>query len=191
MEPRMTSHTHHDGVLSRTSSQHSARRHSGRSRRTPVTSGPPPAQLPAASTDVHAEELWERHGGSAYAIACVLLGDSAAAGRAVEQAMADLAQSPVRESAREARRSMARHVYRRSQNLSADTSRTLRMPPAMVWISQLAQLQRSCLALCLFGGHTHREAAALLGVTPTTAAGLLTSGLTELGRLAASDPAPG
>jgi DNA-directed RNA polymerase specialized sigma24 family protein len=86
---------------------------------------------------------------------------------------------------------MARHVYRHSQNLSADTSRTLRMPPAMVWISQLARLQRSCLALCLFGGHTHREAAALLGVTPTTAAGLLTSGLTELGRLAASDPAPG
>ena len=52
----------------------------------------------------------------------------------------------------------------------------------MVWVNQLGQLQRACLALCLFGGHTYREAAALLGLAPSTAAALLTSGLTELGR---------
>ena len=179
-----------DGVPRRTSSRNAAghRRDMGRSRRTPVISGLPTVQLELACTEAQAEDLWERHGRSAYAIACVLLGDAAAAARAIELVMADLAQSAVLESARDARRSMARHVYRRSQELSADTSRTLRMPPAMVWINQLGQLQRACLALCLFGGHTHREAAALLGVAPTTAAALLTSGLTELGRTAASEP---
>jgi hypothetical protein len=62
------------------------------------------------------------------------------------------------------------------------------MPSAMVWVNQLGQLQRACLALCLFGGHTYREAAALLGVAPSTAAALLTSGLTDIGRPAASEP---
>ncbi len=151
----------------------------------------PTSLLEQACTEVPAEELWERHGRSAYAIACVLLGDATAAARAVELGLADLARSTVRQSTREAQRSMARHVYRRCQELAADTPRTLRMPPAMVWISQLAQLQRSCLALCLFGGHTHREAAAMLGVPPTTVAALLTSGLTELGRLAAGEPNQG
>jgi DNA-directed RNA polymerase specialized sigma24 family protein len=66
-----------------------------------------------------------------------------------------------------------------------ETPRTLRLPPSMVWLGQLAQLQRACLALCLFGGHTHREAASLLGVPSMTVAGLLTSGLKDLGLLAA------
>ena len=47
------------------------------------------------------------------------------------------------------------------------------------------ELQRASLALCVFGGLTHREAAALLGVPPSTVAELLTAGLRELGRLAA------
>lgn len=140
---------------------------------------------------VQAEDLWERHGRSAYAIACVLLGDAATASQAVELAMADLAQSGGLESARDAKRSMARHVYRRSQDLPADLSRTLPMPPAMVLVHQLSQLQRACLALCLFGGHTYREAAALLGVAPSTAAALLTSGLAELGHPATKEPTPG
>lgn len=163
----------------------------GWSRRTPLPRGLPAGQREEASATGQAEDLWERHGRSAYAIGCVLLGDAAAAARAVELGMADFVQSTGRVSASDARRSIARHIYRRSQELSVDTSRTLRMPPAMVWISQLAQQQRACLALCLFGGHTHREAAALLGVPPTTVAALLTSGLTELGRLAASEPTRG
>ncbi len=131
------------------------------------------------------EELWDRHGASVYALACALLGDETAAARAVTQGMTDLARSDGSVSADEARRSWARHVYWRSQELAGETSRTPDLPSTMVWLGQLARLQRSCLALCLFGGHTHREAAALLGVSPTTVADLLTSGLREVRRLAA------
>lgn len=137
-------------------------------------------------TALQAEDLWERHGSSAYSLACALLGDEAAASLAVTLAMADLASSESA-SASDAGRSLARHVYWRSQELTGETSRTLRLPPAMVWLGQLAQLQRECLALCLFGGLTHREAAGLLGVPPLTVARMLTSALRDLGRLAAGD----
>ena len=88
-------------------------------------------------------------------------------------------------STEEARRFLARHVYRHTQELVGKTSGAMQLPPVMVWVSQLARLQRASLALCLFGGLTHREAAALLGVPPSTVADLLTAGLRELGRLAA------
>lgn len=130
-----------------------------------------------------AVEAWERHGAAAYALACALLGDEQAASRAVTRAMADFVLTPV--SPDEARRTLARHVYRRCEELAENTPRTLRLPPAMVWIGQLAQAQRTCLALCLYGGHTHREAAALVGLSPVTVAGLLSSGLRELGHIAA------
>ena len=132
------------------------------------------------------EDLCDRHGSSVYALACALLGDETAAARAVTLGMSDLARSNGRLTADEAHRSWARHVYRRCQELVGETSRTADLPSAMVWLGHLAQLQRSCLALCLFGGHTRREAAALLGVSPTTVADMLTSGLREVGRLAAS-----
>lgn len=132
------------------------------------------------------EDLWDRHGASVYALACALLGDETAAARAVTLGMTDLTRSGGSVSADEARRSWARHVYWRSQELAGETYRTPDLPSTMVGLGQLAQLQRSCLALCLFGGHTRREVAALLGVSPTTVADLLTSGLREVGRLAAS-----
>lgn len=148
-----------------------------------------PLEMPGQPDSLHAglrlEDLWDRHGSSVYALACTLLGDEVAAIQAVTMGMTDLAQSTESVSANDARRSMARHVYWRSQELAGETSRTLHLPPAMVWLGQLAQLQRACLALCVFGGHTHREAAGLLGVPPMTVAELLTAGLRELGRLAA------
>jgi DNA-directed RNA polymerase specialized sigma24 family protein len=55
----------------------------------------------------------------------------------------------------------------------------------MVRLGQLAQLQRTSLALCVFGGLSHREVAALLGLPPLTVALSLTSGLKELGHLQA------
>ena len=133
------------------------------------------------------EELWERHGRAAYALACVLLGDERAVTQTVTLAMTDLARSSVGASAGDDRRSLARHLYWRSEELASETTRTLQLPPAMVWIGQLAQLQRTCLALCLFGGHTHREAAALVGLPPLAVASLLTSGLKELGQLAGGE----
>ncbi len=130
------------------------------------------------------ENLWDRHGASVYALACALLGDEEAATQAVTLGMTDLGRSTDSVSAKDARRSMARHVYWRSQELAGKTRRTVDLPPAMVWLGQLAQLQRACLALCVFGGHTHREAAGLLGVPPMTVAELLTAGLREVGRSA-------
>lgn len=99
--------------------------------------------------------------------------------------MADLACSIRVGSTEEARRCLVRHVYRHAQEPAGPTPDAVLLPPVMVWVSQLAQLQRASLALCLFGGLTHREAAALLDVPPSTVADLLTAGLRELGRLSA------
>jgi DNA-directed RNA polymerase specialized sigma24 family protein len=102
--------------------------------------------------------------------------------------MVDLARSTDAESHEDILRFLARRVYRYSQEVPvARSGRNL--PPLMVWLGQLAQLQRACLALCVFGGHTHREAADLLGVAPSTVAELLTTGLRELGHLAAGGAA--
>ena len=131
------------------------------------------------------EDLWDLHGTSVYALACALLGDETAAAQAVTLGMADLAGSPGSVSPTDARRSWARHVYWRSQELAGETSTTSHLPPAMVWLGHLAPLQRACLALCVFGGHSRREAADLLGVPPTTVADLLTAGLREVARAAA------
>ena len=131
------------------------------------------------------EDLWDRHGGSAYALACALLGNEVAAAEAVRLAMADLARSHRGMSTQEARRCLVRQVYRHAREPAAETSGAVLLPPVMVWVSQLARLQRASLALCVFGGLTHREAAALLDVPPSTVADLLTAGLRELGRLTA------
>ena len=53
--------------------------------------------------------------------------------------------------------------------------------PLMVWLGELARSQRDALAMCVFGGHDYRQAAALLGVAPDVVARLLTSALQELG----------
>ena len=131
------------------------------------------------------EELWDRHGGSAYALACTLLGNEVAASEAVRLAMADLARSIRGMSTEEARRRLVRHVYWHTQEPADETPGPVLLPPVMVWVSQLAWLQRASLALCVFGGLSHREAADLLDVPPRTVADLLTAGLRELGRLAA------
>ena len=135
------------------------------------------------------EDLWARHGGSAYALACALLGNEAAAAEAARLAMADLARSIRGVSTEEARRCLARHVYRQAQEFDGETSGSVALPPVMVWVGRLARLQRASLALCAFGGLTYREAAALLDVPPSTVADLLNAGLRELGRLVAGNAA--
>jgi hypothetical protein len=146
----------------------------------PAESDSPPA---SAITRRELEDLWNCHGESAYAVACALLGNEVAAAEAVRLAMADLAPSIRDVSAEEARRSLVRHVYRHAQEPVDETSGAMLLPPVMVWVSQLARVQRASLALCLFGRLTYRETAALLDVPPGTVADLLTAGLRELGRL--------
>jgi hypothetical protein len=153
--------------------------------RPPALRAHPPSRPDRLYAELHLADLWDRHGRSVYALACTLLGDEAAAIQAVTLGMNDLAQSTESVPAKDARRFMARHVYWRSKEFANEPFRTLHLPPAMVWLGQLAQLQRACLALCVFGGHTHREAAGLLGVPAMTVAELLTAGLREVGRFAA------
>ena len=137
-----------------------------------------------AVTSRELELLWDNHGPSAYALACALLGDERAAAEAVRLAMADLPRSIHRASSQEARRCLVRHVYRRAEESTAERSGATTLPPVMVWVSRLARLQRASLALCVFGGLSYQEAAALLDVSPSTVADLLTTGLREAGRLA-------
>jgi hypothetical protein len=134
-------------------------------------------------------DQWDRHGGSAYALACALHGNETAAAEAVRLAMADLARSGDLRSDDDARRALARSVYRHAPEPSSGTAEAERLPRPMVWLSRLARLQRASLALCVYGGLTHRETADLLDVPPATVADLLTAGLRELGRLAAADAA--
>jgi hypothetical protein len=139
----------------------------------------------SALTRPELEDQWDRHGASAYALACALVGNEVVAAEVVMLAMADLARSTRGVGTEDARRCLVRQVYRHAQEPAGETSGAVLLPPVMVWVSQLARLQRASLALCVFGGLTHREAADLLDVPPSTVADLLTDGLRELGRLAA------
>lgn len=143
----------------------------------------------AAPVTPQLEDLWDRHAGCLYSLACALLGDEAAAVRAVTLAMVDLARTPPRDWPEDVPRHVAARVYWRSRDVAVEPSGLSHLPPVMTWLAQLAQLQRACLALCAFGGHTQREAADLLDVPPATVAELLTAGLRELGHLASEGTA--
>lgn len=143
-----------------------------------------PANEADAWSPAQLESLWNRHGGWVYACACALLGDEAAAARTVTLAMVDLALSARSESREDTLRFLARRVYAHSREAVVSSSGTSDLPPVLVWLGQLAQLQRACLALCVYGGLMHREAADLLGIPPGRVAELLTAGLRELGHLA-------
>jgi hypothetical protein len=164
--------THESGLADRSPQQ-------GRSRRGYSTHVSEPS-----SARLQLEAAWDRHGRSIYALACTLLGDSETAAQAVTLGMTDLARSADRGTGADVQRCMARHVFWRTQELAAQANPTLHLPPVMARLGQLAQLQRACLALCVFGGHTYREAAGLLGVPPLTVAELLTAGLRDVGRFA-------
>jgi DNA-directed RNA polymerase specialized sigma24 family protein len=143
-----------------------------------------PAAAPqSGTTALSLADLWNLHGPYVYALACALLADEEAAAEVVILAVTDHMESSGR-SAEDARRSLARHVYWRSQEVVVAGAPAEQLPPVMVELDQLAQLQRACLALCVFGGHTYREAAGLLGVPPATVAELLTAALREVTRSA-------
>lgn len=143
------------------------------------TSGPGAASAPWL------EDLWDRHSVAVYTLAFALLGDEASAGRAVQLGLGDLASSHPRVANHDALRSWAGHVYRHSQDLVDEVDSTRPAPSAMDSLRQLAHQQRAALALCLFGGHTSRDVASLLGLAPKAVADLLRNGLREAERLTA------
>jgi Sigma-70, region 4 len=138
----------------------------------------------AGHTARRAEDVLSGHGRAAFAMACALLGDEEKAVRATALGIVDLACSPP-VAAAGTRRALARRVYWRCEQIAGGATSVVHQPASMATLRQLAQLQRTCLALCVFGGHTYREAANLLGVPPLTVARSLTSGLKELGHLPA------
>ncbi len=154
--------------------------------RVPRPSAPAAFPAGATSTDDWAEDLWNAHGQVVYSMACALLGDESAAMRAVALGMVDLVRADEVTSAADTARALARHIYRHSAHLASETYDSTSLPSAMVWLAQLARLQRAALALCAFGGLTYTDAAKVLGITPLAVAQLLTSGLEEIRRL--SDP---
>ena len=132
-----------------------------------------------------AEQLWDLHGTSLYALACGLLGDEPAAVRAVTRGMTDFiiqTESDPGLEKSDVLPQLSGYVYQRCELMVADVSfsRTMTMPPLIVWLSELVRVQRACLALCVFGGHTHREAAKRLNLSPVTVAGMLTAGLHQI-----------
>lgn len=145
-----------------------------------------PGETKSAYSELELLDLWDRYGTSVYTLACALLENETAAARAVTLGMTDLASSAKSASTNDARRCWARHVYWRSQELAGETSSTPPPPSAVGLLSQLTHIQRACLALCLFGGHTRRQVADLLELAPATVADLLTSGLRAVKRLEAS-----
>lgn len=156
-----------------------------RSRRRPLSSVP---SVEAARTTRDLEGLWDRHGASVYTLAHALLGDETAAAQAMRLGMSDLDAAEVSGSTAESHRAWAHHVYVRSQELAAQPPSTA-PTPAPQWLGHLAQVQRACVALCLFGGHTYREVASLLDLQPMTVAEMLTTGLGDGARRAAGGSA--
>jgi len=148
----------------------------------------PAGAPPSRPAPLSLADLWGAHGPSVYALACALLVDEEAAAEVVTLAMTDYARSSDGQASGDARRSLARRVYRLSQEI-ADRGPATQLPAVMVRLDQLAQLQRACLAVCVFGEHTYREAADLLGVPPTTVAELLTAGLREAAARTSGDKA--
>lgn len=142
------------------------------------------------------EQLWDMHGTPLFSLACTLLGDEEVALRAVALGMIDLYSPsdgrPVI-AGDASLRTVARCVYERCQTILAESSsqRTMIVPPLMVWLGELAHSQRDALAMCVFGGHDYRQAAALLGLAPDVVARLLTSALQELGGQASAGESAG
>ncbi|MCW2834238.1 MAG: polymerase sigma-70 factor, subfamily [Nocardioides sp.] len=153
-----------------------------RSRRTSTIRAVADTDAPSPTWDL--EALWDRHGASVYTLAYALLGDETTAARAMRLGMHDLACAADCCSADDSHRSWSHHVYLRSQELLAEPSSAPVPAPTPQWLGHLAQVQRACLALCLFGGHTYREVASLLDLQPMAVADLLTTGLGDGTRLA-------
>lgn len=154
--------------------------------RHPVPNGP----VAGLAAGIGPEQFWDLHGTSLFSLARALLGDEAAALRAVSLGMVDLysgSDAQADESPAVTLAAGAGCVYNRCYaGLSEPPlGRTMTVPPLMFWLGELARGQRSALALCVFGGHTYQQAATRLDIPDEEAANLLRSGLHDLYRLAA------
>ena len=107
------------------------------------------------------QELVERHGAALFALAMILLRDRDRAEILAADAILDACNGPTHVSRRVDRWELARYVYVRSLR-TTDGFADCGSGPKEV-----------ALALGLFGAHTYREIADLMGLTPPEVAQLL------------------
>lgn len=133
------------------------------------------------------EALWDLYDANLWAMARTLLGEESASLHAVTLGMVDLYRPSgpdARVAADDALHAAAASVYQRFVQMPANPPgrRPRAEPVAAARLAHLADLQRRTLALCVFGGHTYRQAAIALDVPAGTTAQLLVSGLRDLVR---------
>lgn len=126
------------------------------------------------------EELWDLYGRSLLALARTLLGDESAAQRAVCSGLATLYADHDGPNVTHALRTSARYVFAHSEAIRCQSVLVTWEPTSISATPhprRLALNQRRMLALCIYGGHTYRDAAAAIGISEDTATRLITSAL--------------
>jgi hypothetical protein len=127
-----------------------------------------------------------------FALALVVCEDAEAAETVVVQAILDACTPSDIAVPSVGRQELARYVYvleGRRRGESAQPSAAERRPGAPALSSsgvagadELSHRQRSAIALALFGDHTYRDIASLMGLPAPDVAELMRSGLIEAGR---------
>ncbi len=167
--------------------------HSG----TAVWVRPAPRRMPISGNHgTEADQVWERHGLALYSLACAMAGSHAGAQRALTAGMTtyfNRAKDRPGPGTDEAIHALAPFVYRSHQRRVQDQTRyrvVHLLPPLMDRLRELALLQRTSIALWVFGGLSRREVADLLGQSPAAIAALLRCGLRDLDDMTALGSTP-
>jgi hypothetical protein len=148
--------------------------------RTVKTVDVPPVEPPFRTI---VEEAWQRHGAAVFALALVLSDDAEDAESVVVQAFLDACTPSDLALATLTRHDIARYVYvlwlRRVAEsgmvAGIETRRT--GSSGLPALREMSSLQRTAIALALFGEHTYQEIASLMELTPKNVAALMRSGL--------------
>lgn len=134
------------------------------------------------------EEAWHRHGPALFALALVLFEDVDEAESVVVRAFLDACTPADIAVASVTRRELARYVYVLWQRRTAAPARVPSAgwrPAGLAEMGTLSPLQRTAIALGLFGEHTYVEIALLMDLPAPEIAALMRSGLLKAGGYAA------
>jgi DNA-directed RNA polymerase specialized sigma24 family protein len=113
------------------------------------------------------DDVWQRHGRALYALALTMCQDAEQAEAVVVQAVLDACTPDHLAVPAVGRAELARYVYVLWQRRRGDRH------------EGRASLQRSAVAMGLFGDHTYREVATLMGLPAREVADLMRSGLLD------------
>jgi len=135
-------------------------------------------------------DAFREHLPSLFSIASFLLAEPAEATEAVRRALTSVNEGSAAVVSREEERAMlAATVYRCCADVvearGASTRGSGPLPP----VGAPCDLERSALALVMFGGHSYRDAASVLGLEPAVVADRLRSGLHRFRHLLELAPA--